>query len=442
MASPVVLVCDESQDNSRLQMDILKQLASIHGNYMIVGDENQSIYAFRGADIHSFIDIAKEDKEVETILLEHNYRSSGNIVNISNGLIENNTERLEKVAYTRNEEGARVFLYESDDELRESEYVIEMIEGLVNTGEYNYNDFAVLYRTNFLGQSLSMSLSSAGIPHVVQQGANFYDREEVKTLVSYLRLIENPLDDIALEYTINRPGRRIGATTVTRLKVYAAGVELPLSSVLAHVEDIPKINKPTKKAILEYHQLIEKARQLSKETTSVAKILKYILVETNYMQQFDVSKSKDARSIMLIEELFSIAENFDARGVKVDEESQTILTQFLTETALYASPEEEDLGQVTLSTVHSSKGLEFPVVFIIGLQQGTFPSYLSSNNEELEEERRLMYVAMTRAEKLLFLSYNRFEYRSGQVHACQPSIFLDELPTEYLHPIGKNARRE
>ena len=409
---------------------------------MIVGDENQSIYAFRGADIHSFIDIAKDDKEVETILLEHNYRSSGNIVNISNGLIENNTERLEKIAYTRNEEGARVFLYESDDELRESEYVIEMIEGLVNTGEYNYNDFAVLYRTNFLGQSLSMSLSSAGIPHIVQQGTNFYDREEIKTLVSYLRLIENPLDDIALEYSINRPGRRIGPTTVTRLKVYAAGVELPLSSVLAHVEDIPKINKPTKEAILQYHQLIESARELSKKTNSVVEILKYLLVETKLMQQYDVSKSKDAKSIMLIEELFAIADRFDERGVKVGEDSQSILTQFLTETALYASPEEEDLGRVTLTSVHSSKGLEFKCVFLIGLQQGTFPSYLATSPEEIEEERRLMYVAMTRAEELLFLSYNRFEYRWGEIRSCQPSMFLDELPTEYLQPIGKNAQRE
>lgn len=434
------IIIDEAQDNSSLMMKIMQQLASHHGNYMVVGDEDQSIYKFRGADVYAFIGIQEEDN-IETILLEQNYRSTSNIVNGSNSLIEKNKERLNKVAYTNNKPGAQIFLYQADDNLRESQYVADMIKNLVRETNLDYDDFAVLYRSNYLSQDLSLTLSSAGIPYEVNHGTNFYDREEIKTLVSYLRILENPLDDIALEYVINRPKRGIGETTINRLKMYAAGINLPLSATLEHVDDIPKINKPTKKKIKEFDELIKGARTLAQETDKITNVLQYIIVHTEFMGQYDSSKTKDLQSIELIQELFNIAVSFDGRQKVEVEGTQTILTQFLTETALYSSPEEEDMGRVTLSTVHGSKGIEFKCVFIVGLQQGTFPSYLSASNEDIEEERRLLYVAMTRAEEMLFMSYNKFEYRYGKMDRAHPSMFIDELAKEYIQPLGNNAKK-
>lgn len=437
------ITIDEAQDNSRMQVLIMKQLASYHGNYMVVGDENQSIYGFRGADVHSFIDMPELDDKIEVIKLEHNYRSSGNIVKASNGVIENNTERLDKIANTRNEDKYPVMIYEADDDFRESEYVVNMIEGLVNSGQYKYEDIGILYRFNFLSLNMSLSLSSAGIPYDVKQGTNFYDNEEIKTIVSYLRLIENPLDDIALEYAINRPKRSIGEATINRVKMYATDINVSLFQVLDNIDEIPKINKPTKQRIKDFRDLIKELTEQSKSNDSILDLVKAIVDKTNIMSQYDMSVSKDIKKIEYISELYNIATNFDAIEHTQDEDSETLLTQFLTATALYAKPDdEEERGKVTLSSVHSSKGLEYKVVFLIGLQQGTFPSYRATSPEELEEERRLFYVGMTRAEELLFLSYNRLEYRYNDYRVSQKSMFLDEIPEEYVRHIGKNAKRK
>lgn len=433
------IILDESQDNSGLQSRMLLQLSSYWGNYMLVGDDLQSIYGFRGADVDTFIKIRDVETDIETILLERNYRSTGNIIKASNIMVENNNNQMEKVSYTEREDGAPVFVYESDDDLRESEYVVNMIEGLVSKMNYSYDDIAILYRSNYLSMNFSLAFSSAGIPYDIQQGTNFYDREEIKTIVGYLRVLENPLDDIALEYIINRPKRGIGPTTINRLKMYASGVNLPLSMVLEHVDDIPKINKPTKERIKVFDEVLKKAKEISKTTTSVTKLIQHVVMESHLMEQYDVSKSKDLTSIENIQELFNIAMAFDEKEVEVNEENQTILTQFLTETALYATEEERALGKVTLSSVHSSKGLEFKIVFLVGLQQGTFPSYKSlSSLESLEEERRLMYVGMTRAEDMLFLSYNRVVYRYGKSERSEKSMFINELPKEHIQYIGTN----
>ena len=433
------VMCDEIQDNSKLQMKLMKMFASVHGNYMMVGDENQSIYGFRGASVTTFIDMVKNDDEIETILLEKNYRSTNNIVSASNALVDNNTMKLGKVSYTENHTGHPIFLYEADDDLREAEYVVKMIKGLINTKKYNYSDIMILYRTNFLGQNMSFALSNAGIPHDIQQGASFYEREVIKTLVSYLRLIENPLDDIALEYIINKPNRKIGDATLSRIKMYAATLELPLSAALEYADDIPKLNKKVKEEILKFDAIIKKTRELSRKTNSVVEILTYLIKETHFMSQFDVSKTKDLNSIELVQELFSIAQNFDKEEKNNEEGSLSILTQFLTATALYISNMEEDTGRVSLMTVHGSKGLEAKVVFIIGMQQGTFPSHMSRTDMELEEERRLMYVAMTRAEQMLFISYNKLEYRYSNVERAQKSMFIEEIPESFVKRIGKNA---
>lgn len=431
---------DETQDNSQVQFKIMLQLSSYHQNYFIVGDDLQSVYKFRGADISNIMEIRKVDPDVETILLERNYRSSKNIVEASNGFISHNKNQLEKVAYTENPEGPPIFVYMADDELRESEYVVEMIEGIMKdtSQSYTYEDIAVLYRSNFLSQNIEFALSSAGIPYDVKNGQNFYEREEIKTLVSYLRVLDNPMDDLAAEYIINRPKRGIGDTTVNRMKLYAAGVKAPLSIIFGHVEDIPKINKPTKVKVKNFSEFLAKGRELLQTATEVGPILHYVMSETGIMTQYNPDKTADVNRIENIWELWNVAKKFDFKEKEPLEEGQTILTQFLTETALYAKAEDDDQrGKVTLSTIHGSKGLEYSCVFIIGLQDGIFPSGRSKISvPEYEEERRLMYVGMTRAKEILFLSHNKHRYVNGRTEPVRRSPFIEEIPSNYLKYIG------
>lgn len=418
----------------------MRQLSSFHGNYMLIADDLQAIYGFRGSNVNNIMNIRGLDRDVETILLEQNYRSSGNIVQASNGFIANNSHQMEKVSHTANEDGAPIFIYASDDEVREAEYIVNIIEGLLRdpNQDFSYEDIAVLYRSNFLSQSVEFALSSAGIPYDIPSGHNFYDREEIKTLVGYLRALDNPLDDLALEYVLNRPKRGIGDTTVSRMKVFAGGAKVPLSAVLPHVDDVPKINKPTKAAIKDVAAFFQKGRKMLETATEVTPILQYVMLQTRIMAQYDTDRSADVERIQNIQELWNVANQFDAKEKEPLEEGQSILTQFLTETALYVKPEEDDqLGKVTLSTIHSSKGLEYRVVFVIGLQDGTFPSNRSRDRwEDYEEERRLMYVAMTRAKELLFLSYNKKRYIHGRPETSRKSPFLDEIPPQFLKYIG------
>mgnify|MGYP001226906751 CR=1 FL=1 len=434
------IMVDEVQDLSGLQFKIMRQLASYHGNYMCVGDDLQSVYAFRGGDVSNIMNIKQIDPDIETILLEQNYRSTNNIIQASNGFIAHNTKQLNKVSFTENQEGLPVMVYESEDELREAEYIVTMIEGMVQSGEYKYEDIAVLYRANYLSQNIALTFSSAGIPYDVQNGFNFYEREEVKTLVGYLRILDNPLDDIALEYILNRPKRSIGDVTVDRLKMYAAEVNIPLSVALAHADDVPKVNKPTKKRIQDFADLLDAMRAQLQNDPNIVRLLHYIVKQTGLMKNYDVQRTKDIERIDNIQELFNIAAMFELKDKEPLEEGQTSLSQFLTETALYAKPEtgEELVGKVTLISSHGSKGMEYPVVFIIGLEQGIFPSYHALDDvDNLEEERRLMYVSMTRAEKVLFLSYNKKRYSFGRMQHCKPSQFIEELPKEYVKFLGK-----
>lgn len=434
------IMVDEVQDLSGLQFKIMRQLASYHGNYMCVGDDLQSVYAFRGGDVSNIMNIKQIDPDIETILLEQNYRSTNNIIQASNGFIAHNTKQLNKVSFTENQEGLPVMVYESEDELREAEYIVTMIEGMVQSGEYKYEDIAVLYRANYLSQNIALTFSSAGIPYDVQNGFNFYEREEVKTLVGYLRILDNPLDDIALEYILNRPKRSIGDVTVDRLKMYAAEVNIPLSVALAHADDVPKVNKPTKKRIRDFADLLDAMRAQLQNDPNIVRLLHYIVKQTGLMKNYDVQRTKDIERIDNIQELFNIAAMFELKDKEPLEEGQTSLSQFLTETALYAKPEtgEELVGKVTLISSHGSKGMEYPVVFIIGLEQGIFPSYHALDDvDNLEEERRLMYVSMTRAEKVLFLSYNKKRYSFGRMQHCKPSQFIEELPKEYVKFLGK-----
>lgn len=432
------IMVDEAQDLNNLQVSIAEKLFSVNQNIMYVADDLQLIYSFRGSNIQNILNI-RENKEFETLYLERNYRSTNNIIQASNAVIANNKKQLEKVSYTEREEGYPIMVYESDDDLRESDFVVDMIKGLVNQSNYDYDDVVILYRSNFLAQNIGMALSSAGIPYEMQNAVNYYDREEIKTLVGYLRVLENDLDDVALEYIINRPKRSIGDTTINRLKMHANELNVSLYMALQYVDDVAKINKPTKQRIKNFVNFIERGKKLTKSNASVIEILEFILEETELMKEYDISRTKDIERLEHIQELFNIAANFTEKEKEELTEGQTILTQFLTETALYVLPNsEDDKGRVRLLTVHSAKGLESPIVFMIGCQDGAFPSNFSKNNiDEYEEERRLWYVAMTRAENILFITHSRNAYRYGKVEVQSPSPFIAEIPEQYVKFIGK-----
>lgn len=433
---------DEHQDSNRLQMQILDQLTSYHGNLISFADDFQTIYGFRGGDVQNILSVGHNKEEVETILLERNYRSTRNIVEASNAVIANNKAQLEKVSFSENPEGSPIFVYDAADESREADYVVTVIEGLVKTGNYKYSDFMVLYRTHSVSRTLEFSLARAGVPYDVIGGTEFYEREEIKTMVCYLRALDNKLDDLAFERIINKPKRGIGDTTIARIKMYAAEANISFFKALEFIEDIPKINKPTKKRINDFVELIKDGQKFSrKENVTVQSIVLYILQKTQLLEQYNKDKSSDLVRLQNIEELWHISRQFDIREKAELEEGQTILNQFLTETALYVPPEEEDVrDKVSLLTGHGSKGMESRVVFIIGAESGSFPYYKADTEEEREEERRLFYVAMTRAKEMLFISYSKKKYQHGKVFNLYPSPYIAEIPERYKKYLGEANR--
>lgn len=438
------IMVDEVQDTNNVQFRLLQQLSSYHQNYVIFGDDLQCVYSFRGSNIDNMMNIRKFDKDVQTILLEQNYRSSDNIVKASNGFIANNKKQLEKISYTDNDDGAPIFIYDSVDETKEADFVVAMIEGLVKTKGASYDDFAVLYRSNYQSRNIEFAFSRVGIPYGVVGGSEFYERDEVKTLVSYLRALDNEMDDLAYNRILNKPKRGLGDASLNRIKMYASTGNIPFSKAMEHIADIDKINKPSKAKILDIVNMIQKGREIARRpNASVVELLRYIILETKFMDQYDTDRSAHVECIQNIQELWNVANSFDTREHEDLEEGQTILTQFLTETALYVKPtDKEEQAVVSLTTAHSAKGLEYKYVFVIGVQAGTFPSRLSQSDADYEEERRLFYVSMTRAKDILFLSFNRKRYVRGQTVDSGPSRFIGEIPSQYVRYLGVKKQEE
>ena len=434
-------------DVSSVQEETMVYGLSIEKYHNYVADgilTHNCVYSFRGSNIDNMMNIRKFDKDVQTILLEQNYRSSNNIVKASNGFIANNKKQLEKISYTDNDDGAPIFIYDSVDETKESDFVVAMIEGLVKTKGASYDDFAVLYRSNYQSRNIEFAFSRVGIPYGVVGGSEFYERDEVKTLVSYLRALDNEMDDLAYSRILNKPKRGLGDASLNRIKMYASTGNIPFSKAMEHIADIDKINKPSKAKILDIVSMIQKGREIARRpNASVVELLRYIILETKFMDQYDTDRSAHVECIQNIQELWNVANSFDTREHEDLEEGQTILTQFLTETALYVKPtDKEEQAVVSLTTAHSAKGLEYKYVFVIGVQAGTFPSRLSQSDADYEEERRLFYVSMTRAKDILFLSFNRKRYVRGQTVDSGPSRFIGEIPSQYVRYLGVKKQEE
>lgn len=429
------LMVDEYQDTNGAQFQLIHLLARKYHNLCVVGDDDQSIYKFRGANIENILNFEKAFADTKVIKLEQNYRSTQNILNAANEVIRNNTGRKAKTLWTENEEGSPILFHQFQTSFEEAEFVVGDIASKVREGEGEYSDCAVLYRTNAQSRVFEEKLVFAGIPYKLVGGVNFYARKEIKDLLAYLKTIDNALDDLAVRRIINVPKRGIGATTLGRIQDYADEREMSFYDALKLADEIPALSRSASKVkpfVLFIQTLRSKLPFLS-----VSELLKEIIDETGYVRDLVAEDTEEAQGrIENIEELVNKVVTYEESA-----ESPT-LSGFLEEVALVADIDslEEGSNYVVLMTLHSAKGLEFPNVYLTGMEEGLFPSYMSLHSDdpekEIEEERRLCYVGMTRAMKKLYLTCARQRLVRGEVQYNPVSRFIKEVPSLLMESAG------
>jgi DNA helicase-2/ATP-dependent DNA helicase PcrA len=433
---------DEYQDTNRAQYMLCRMLADKHHRICVVGDSDQSIYRWRGADISNILNFEKDYPEAKTILLEQNYRSTSTILNAANEVIGHNTGRKPKKLWTDKGDGDKIKVYRANSEHDEGYFVTTEIHNSVKSGR-NYRDHAILYRTNAQSRVIEEILIKSDIPYQIVGGIKFYDRKEIKDLLAYLRVLSNPDDDISLTRIINVPKRGIGDTTVAKLADAAAQRGTSIYRVLEVVDDLGFAGR-TRNALVEFFDMIHGLHQMV-PYLSVTELTEKLLEVTQYRLELQNENTLEARSrLENIDEFLSVTMEFENNN------EDKSLVSFLTDLALIADidsmndnndAEKPNDDAVVLMTMHSAKGLEFPVVFIIGMEEGVFPhSRAFLDDEELEEERRLAYVGITRAEEKLFLSCAQMRTLFGRTTANPPSRFLDEIPEELKEDGGRVPR--
>lgn len=414
---------DEYQDTNHAQYQLVKLLAAKYRNICVVGDSDQSIYRFRGADITNILNFEDDYPEAAVIKLEQNYRSSKNILDAANAVIDNNTERKPKALRTDRDGGAKLQSIVSDSERGEGQEIVRNVLDL--SSKYSYNDMAVLYRTNAQSRAIEDALVKSNIPYKMVGGMKFYDRMEIKDLMSYLKVIQNPNDDIAFERIVNVPKRGIGPKTVDKLKEHGRHTGASIYEAIKE-SDFIGISKNAVVKLMNLNDMLDNLKQKSKYM-SVTELVDEVLADTGYLDLLEKENSLESRSrVENLEEFRTVTREFD----KDNEVNDELLFTFLSDMALVSDQDgvDEDSG-VTLMTMHASKGLEFKVVFIVGLEEGIFPSRrVMFDDKELEEERRLMYVALTRAEDRLFLSRADSRMIYGKTETNMRSRFFSELP--------------
>ncbi|WP_035453545.1 DNA helicase PcrA [Alicyclobacillus herbarius] len=436
---------DEYQDTNHAQYRLVHLLAAGRRNLCAVGDSDQSIYGWRGADIRNILQFERDYPDAKVIRLEQNYRSTKTILKVANQVIRNNQQRKEKNLWTENPEGDKVVLYTAEDERQEARFVMDQIDELRQQGK-DYRDFAILYRTNAQSRVLEEYLLQRGIPYRIFGGLRFYERKEIKDVLAYLRLIANVDDDVSLERVINEPKRGIGETTMNKLRQSAAVGGTSLYHALKTAEDAG-VSARARKAIAQFVDLIEAFVQMS-ESLNVTELTEEVLNRTGYRQALMADKSLESEArLENLSEFLSVTSEFDER---FDGSPREGLNAFLTEVALIAdtdldggkpATEEENPNQVVLMTLHSAKGLEFPVVFITGFEEGIFPhSRALASPDQMEEERRLCYVGVTRAREQLILTSCQARMIFGQYRQYTPSRFLAEMPKEAVERVAEPGR--
>lgn len=425
---------DEYQDTNRAQYMLVKLMADRFKNLCVVGDSDQSIYRWRGADIANILSFEKDYQNARTILLEQNYRSTKRILLAANEVIAKNLNRKAKNLWTENAEGNKLFHYRADSEQGEGQFVAGKIKEMVDSGKRKYSEIAILYRTNAQSRVMEEVLLKSNIEYSIVGGIKFYDRKEIKDILAYLRLIANPDDDISLQRVINVPKRGIGSGSVDKIANFAQMHDMTMYQALDALDLIglsPKITK----AATEFRDLIRSYEQMQ-EYLSVTELVEEVLEKSGYRDMLKAEKSIEAQSrLENIDEFLSVTKNFE------DGSEDKTLVAFLTDLALVADIDKlEDDGtktdSVVLMTLHSAKGLEFPVVFLIGLEEGVFPHSRSLMEEaEMEEERRLAYVGITRAEEELYITNAQMRTLFGRTNMNPPSRFIQEIPADLIEGI-------
>ena len=426
------IMVDEYQDTNTVQFQLVRLLAGKYRNLCVVGDDDQSIYKFRGANIRNILDFEHEFSDACVIKLEQNYRSTGNILNAANRVIANNKGRKEKTLWTANGEGELVHLRQFDTGYDEADFIAEDIKKEVRAGA-SYNDHAVLYRTNAQSRLLEEKFVAMNVPYKIVGGVNFYARREIKDLLAYLKTIDNGMDDIAVRRIINVPKRGIGLTTINRIQESAAERGLGFYETLMAPELIPGIGRSAAK-LDSFAALIEYFKGLTGQM-SITDLLREVIEKTGYMESLDSEDKEDAQARQNIDELINKAAAYEEAAEDRDEPAT--LSAFLEEVALVADIDslDEEQDYVVLMTLHSAKGLEFPHVYLAGMEDGLFPSYMtitSDDRDDLEEERRLCYVGITRAEQELTLTCARRRMVRGETQYNKISRFIKEIPAELL----------
>ncbi|OYD07518.1 DNA helicase PcrA [Paludifilum halophilum] len=427
---------DEYQDTNHVQYILVKMLAERHRNLCVVGDSDQSIYRFRGADITNILHFERDYSDAEVIKLERNYRSTQTILRAANGVIAHNLERKAKNLWTKNGEGEPVQLFEAENEHEEAYFVADTIVKEQKNGK-DYSDFAVLYRTNAQSRVMEEVLMKANIPYRMIGGMKFYERKEIKDLLAYLRLVVNPDDDLSLTRVINVPRRGIGPTTLDKIARYAEEQNLSMFRSLLEVENIGL----TARFIKPLNTFVGLIKELNamQEYLTAGELTEEVLNRSGYREELKKEETVEAASrLENIDEFLSVTREFE------DKNEDKTLVAFLTDLALVTDmdrldeDEEASREAVTLMTLHSAKGLEFPRVFLVGMEEGVFPHNRTLEDpEELEEERRLAYVGITRAEEQLYLTRARLRMLFGQTNANPPSSFLKEIPEQLVETVGQ-----
>ena len=426
------IMVDEYQDTNTAQFELIRLLAMKYKNLCVVGDDDQSIYRFRGANIYNILNFEKHFEDATVIKLEQNYRSTQNILDAANGVIANNIGRKEKALWTANGEGDKIGFQQLETAYEEADYVVRDIAGKVRRGDYSYKDCAILYRTNAQSRLFEERFIVANIPYKIVGGVNFYSRKEIKDMLAYLKTIDNGRDDLAVKRIINVPKRGIGTTSINKVTNYAIDNELDFFTALRMAGDIPGLGKAAEK-IHPFVLFIQSMRAHLDNGYSLTQVMQDIIETTGYVEELEAEGTDEAKErIENIDEFISKIASYE------EGEEEPTLSGFLEEVALVADIDglDESSDYVVLMTLHSAKGLEFPNVYMTGMEDGLFPSYMSisSDNptEELEEERRLAYVGITRAMEHLLLTASRTRMIRGETQFNRVSRFIKEIPPELL----------
>ncbi|MBI5974751.1 DNA helicase PcrA [Staphylococcus canis] len=429
---------DEYQDTNKAQYTLVNLIAKKFKNLCVVGDSDQSIYGWRGADIQNILSFEEDYPTAKTIYLEQNYRSTKTILTAANEVIRNNTERKPKGLWTANQQGEKIYYYEAFSERDETEYVVREIMKQQQRGK-KFKDIAVLYRTNAQSRVLEETFLKSNIPYVMVGGQKFYDRKEIKDVLSYLRLVANSADDISLRRIINVPKRGIGPSSVEKIANYANEHNISMFDALAEVDFIG-LSKKVAQAAATFYTLINNLMK-EQEFLEITEIVDEVLDKSGYREMLQREQSIESRSrLENIDEFMSVPHDYE-ENTPLEDQS---LINFLTDLSLVADVDEANLEDgVTLMTMHSAKGLEFPVVFIIGMEESLFPhirAIKADDNHEMEEERRISYVAITRAEEVLYLTHASSRTLYGRPQSNARSRFLDEIPTDLLEDLNASAQ--